>query len=83
LERLPNKFRTLIEQSHPKGKTTMTEDQRRVARQRLDKQLRRLDSRKFSFNRFSMRKRMAYALLAFIYIVPLAITAALALDKVL
>ena len=46
----------------------MTEDQRRVARQRLDKQLRRLDSRKFSFNRFSMRKRMAYALLAFIYI---------------
>lgn len=61
----------------------MTEDQRRVARQRLDKQLRRLDSRKFSFNRFSMRKRMAYALLALIYIVPLAITAALALDKVL
>ena len=61
----------------------MTDDQRRVARQRLDKQLRRLDSRKFSFNRFSMRKRMAYAQLAFIYIVPLAITAALALDKVL
>ena len=61
----------------------MTEEQRRVARQRLDKQLRQLDSRKFSFNRFSMRKRMAYALLAFIHIVPLAITAALALDKVL
>ena len=60
----------------------MTEDQRRVARQRLDKQLRRLDSRKFSFNRFSMRKRMAYALLLFIYIVPLTITALFALDKV-
>ena len=60
----------------------MTDDQRRVARQRLEKDLRQLDSRKFSFNRLSMRKRMAYALLAFIYIVPLAITAALALDKV-
>lgn len=60
----------------------MTDDQRRVARQRLDKQLRRLDSRKFSFNRLPWRKRMAYALLLFIYIVPLAITAALALDKV-
>jgi hypothetical protein len=57
----------------------MTDDQRRVARQRLDKQL---DSRKFSFNRMPWRKRMAYALLLFIYIVPLAITAALALDKV-
>lgn len=61
----------------------MTEEQRRVARQRLDKQLRQLDSRKFSFNRLSWRKRMAYALLAFIYIVPLTITAVLALDKVL
>lgn len=61
----------------------MTEEQRRVARQRLDKQLRQLDSRKFSFNQMPWRKRMAYALLAFIYIVPLAITAALALDKFL
>lgn len=60
----------------------MTDDQRRVARQRLDKQLRQLDSRKSSFNRMPWRKRMAYALLLFIYIVPLAITAALALDKV-
>ena len=60
----------------------MTDDQRRVARQRLDKKLRQLDSRKFSFIRMPWRKRMAYALLLFIYIVPLAITAALALDKV-
>lgn len=60
----------------------MTDDQRRVARQRLDKQLRQLDSRKFSFNRMPWHKRMAYALLAFIYIVPLTITAVLALDKV-
>lgn len=59
----------------------MTEDQRRVARQRLDKQLRQLDSRKFSFNRFSWRKRMAYAFVIAFFVVPLAITAVLALDK--
>lgn len=62
----------------------MTEDQRRVARQRLDKQLRQLDSRKFSFNRMSRLKWMAYALLVFVYIVPLAIVVLCsALDKVL
>lgn len=44
----------------------MTEEQRRVARQRLDKQLRRLDSRKFS-RRLSWRQRMVYGLLLFLY----------------
>lgn len=49
----------------------MTEDQRRVARQRLEKQLRQLDSRKFSFNRFSWRKRMAYGfVIAFCVVAP-------------
>ena len=60
----------------------MTEEQRRVARQRLDKQLTRLEPRKSSFKRLPCRRRLAYALLSQIYKVPLAITAALALDKV-